>query len=86
MKKRFTGAGVALLTPFREDLSIDYTALGRIVDDLIANSIDFLVVLGTTAETATLSSEEKQAIINKTIFFICFNFGLSNIKQIIGLL
>lgn len=64
MKKRFTGAGVALLTPFKEDLSIDYTALGRIVDDLIKNSIDFLVVLGTTAETATLSAEEKQAIVD----------------------
>jgi 4-hydroxy-tetrahydrodipicolinate synthase len=64
MKKRFQGAGVALLTPFKEDLSIDYTALGRIVDDLIKNNIDFLVVLGTTAETATLSAEEKQAIVS----------------------
>lgn len=64
MKKRFQGAGVALLTPFKEDLSIDYTALGRIVDNLIKNGIDFLVVLGTTAETATLSAEEKQAIID----------------------
>lgn len=64
MKKRFQGAGVALLTPFKEDLSIDYSALGRIVDNLIKNGIDFLVVLGTTAETATLSAEEKQAIID----------------------
>ena len=52
MKKRFQGAGVALLTPFKEDLSVDYIALGRIVDDLIKNGIDFLVVLGTTAENS----------------------------------
>ena len=54
MRKHFQGAGVALLTPFKEDLSIDFPALGRLVDNLIDNGIDFLVVLGTTAETATM--------------------------------
>jgi 4-hydroxy-tetrahydrodipicolinate synthase len=67
MKKRFQGAGVALITPFNEDLSIDYTALGDIVDNLISNGIDFLVVLGTTAEAATLTAEEKQSVID----FVC---------------
>jgi len=67
MRKHFQGAGVALLTPFKEDLSIDFPALGRLVDNLIDNGIDFLVVLGTTAETATMSNEEKQEVIN----FVC---------------
>ena len=67
MKRLFKGAGVALLTPFMEDLSIDYPALGRLVDRQIENGIDFLVVLGTTAETATLSSVEKQEVIH----FVC---------------
>lgn len=64
MRKSFRGAGVALITPFKEDLSIDYTGLGKIVDSQLDNGIDFLVVLGTTAETATLSGEEKQEIVN----------------------
>jgi 4-hydroxy-tetrahydrodipicolinate synthase len=64
MKKRFQGAGVALLTPFKEDLTIDFPALGNLVDYLVENGTDFLVVLGTTAETATLTSEEKQEIID----------------------
>ena len=64
MRKSFRGAGVALLTPFKEDLSVDYTGLGKIVDSQLDNGIDFLVVLGTTAETATLSGEEKQEIID----------------------
>ena len=71
MKKRFQGAGVALLTPFKEDLSIDFQGLGKLVDDLIENSTDFIVVLGTTAETATLSLGEKQEIID----FVCKRVG-----------
>jgi len=54
--------GVALITPFKEDESIDYTALGRLVDYQIKNGIDYLVVLGTTAETATLTEEEKKQV------------------------
>lgn len=67
MKNRITGAGVALITPFKEDFSVDYTGLGKIVDNQLENGIDFLVVLGTTAETATLSGDEKQKIID----FVC---------------
>ena len=64
MRNNFRGAGVALITPFKEDLSVDYPGLGKIVDSQIENGMDFLVVLGTTAETATLSGEEKQEIVN----------------------
>jgi 4-hydroxy-tetrahydrodipicolinate synthase len=54
--------GVALITPFKEDGSVDYPALMRMVDHLVQNGADFLCVLGTTAETPTLSTEEKQEI------------------------
>ena len=56
------GMGVALITPFKEDDSVDYTALGRLIDYQIQNGIDYLVVLGTTAETPTLTEEEKRSI------------------------
>ena len=50
----FKGLGVALITPFNEDDSIDYTALGNIIDYQVNNGIDYMVVLGTTGETPTL--------------------------------
>ena len=64
MHKIFRGAGVALITPFGTDLQIDYAALGKLVDAQLENQMDFLVALGTTAETATLSQTEKQAVID----------------------
>lgn len=54
--------GVALITPFKEDESIDFDALLRMVDYLIQNNADFLCVLGTTAETPTLSEEEQKQV------------------------
>lgn len=54
--------GVALITPFKEDGSVDYTALVRLVEYQLQNGTDFLCVLGTTAETPTLTSEEKKKI------------------------
>src|SRR5690606_7569390 len=57
------GTGVALITPFKNDLTIDEEALERIVEDQIKNGIDYLVVLGTTAESATLSKEEMQRVV-----------------------
>ena len=54
--------GVALITPFKEDGSVDYAALLRLVDYQLQNNTDFLCVLGTTAETPTLTSDEKQRI------------------------
>ncbi|MDD6210212.1 MAG: 4-hydroxy-tetrahydrodipicolinate synthase [Bacteroidales bacterium] len=56
------GVGVALITPFKNDESVDFTALGRLIDYQIQNGIDYLVVLGTTAETPTLTEEEKKSI------------------------
>ena len=54
--------GVALITPFKEDGSVDYAALLRLVDYQLQNNTDFLCVLGTTAETPTLTSDEKKRI------------------------
>lgn len=61
------GTGVALVTPFKEDLSIDTEALKRIVNFSIDGGIEYLVVLGTTAENATLSQDEKELVINTVI-------------------
>ena len=57
------GVGVALITPFHEDLSIDFESLTRLIDYNIDNGTNFLVVMGTTAEAATLSKEEKEKVI-----------------------
>ncbi|NEW82656.1 MAG: 4-hydroxy-tetrahydrodipicolinate synthase [Mariniphaga sp.] len=67
MNKNFRGAGVALITPFKANLTIDFEGLGKIVDSQLENQIDYLVVLGTTAETATLNAVEKQQIVD----FVC---------------
>lgn len=61
------GTGVALVTPFKKDFSVDTEALSRIVNFQIDNGIDYLVVLGTTAENATLNQEEKELVINTVI-------------------
>ena len=59
---RLKGRGVALITPFKEDGSVDYDALLRLVDYQLENGTDFLCVLGTTAETPTLTKEEKEKV------------------------
>ena len=61
------GTGVALVTPFKEDYSVDFEALHRIVNYQIDNGINYLVVLGTTAENATLSQEEKELVIQTVV-------------------
>lgn len=61
------GTGVALITPFKKDFSVDVEALKRIVNYQIDNGINYLVILGTTAETATLSQDEKELVIQTVI-------------------
>lgn len=56
------GMGVALITPFKTDKSVDYDALARLLEYQIKNGVDYLVVLGTTAETATLTPQEKKEL------------------------
>ena len=62
IRTRLRGMGVALITPFKSDESVDYKALMRLVDYQVQNNTDFLCVLGTTAETPTLTKDERQKI------------------------
>lgn len=62
----FIGTGVALITPFNEDFSVDYKSLENIVEFTLSNGADFLVALGTTSEAPTLTQEEKDKVL-KTI-------------------
>lgn len=63
-KNRFTGMGVALITPFKKDGSIDYDALRRLIEYQIKNGTDYFVVLGTTAETPTLTKQERAELVS----------------------
>ncbi|AUP77832.1 4-hydroxy-tetrahydrodipicolinate synthase [Flavivirga eckloniae] len=66
MNSRFLGTGVALVTPFKSDLSVDHNALANIVNFNIDNGIEYLVICGTTGESVTLTKQEKKEVI-KTI-------------------
>lgn len=61
------GVGVALITPFKEDESVDYDALGKLVDYQVQSGTDYIVALGTTAETPTLTESEKEKILDMVI-------------------
>ena len=61
------GTGVALVTPFKKDFSLDTEALARIVNYVIDGGVEYLVILGTTAENATLSQDEKETVIQTVI-------------------
>jgi 4-hydroxy-tetrahydrodipicolinate synthase len=80
MTHPFTGAGVALITPFNEDKGIDYSALERLVESQVSGGTDYLVVLGTTGETPALSEDEKKEIVR---FVIEKNAG--RLKIVLGL-
>lgn len=67
MATNLKGMGVALITPFQTDGSVDYDALGRLIDYQLSSGIDYMVALGTTAETPTLTENEKSAIVKLTI-------------------
>lgn len=62
MNSKLVGMGVALITPFKEDETIDFEALSKLIEHQIKNGTDYLVICGTTAETPTLSHEEKEEI------------------------
>lgn len=62
--KKISGTGVALITPFDKNDNVDYKALQRLVNHVIDGGVNFVVALGTTAETATLTTEEKQKVLD----------------------
>lgn len=65
--RHIAGTGVALVTPFKEDKSVDFEALEKLVNHVIKGGVDFLVVMGTTAEAATLSADERKAVLDKIV-------------------
>ncbi|WP_127126286.1 4-hydroxy-tetrahydrodipicolinate synthase [Pseudoflavitalea rhizosphaerae] len=66
LRQTLSGTGVALVTPFRSNMEVNLDALGRIIDFVIDGGVEYVVTLGTTGETPTLSKEEKIAIIQYT--------------------
>jgi len=66
LRQTLRGTGVALVTPFRNDFSIDYDAFEKVIDHVIAGGVEYVVALGTTGETPTLNKEEKIALANFT--------------------
>lgn len=67
LRETLKGTGVALITPFKKDKSIDFTALENLIDIQIAGGLDYLVSLGTTGESVVLSDEEKIEVFNCTV-------------------
>jgi len=65
--KELRGTGVALITPFKSDHSIDFDALGRVIEHCIKGGVETLVSLGTTGESVTLSDEEKKEVLRFTV-------------------
>ena len=66
LRQQLRGTGVAIVTPFQADFSIDYVALDRIIDFMITGGVEYVVTMGTTGETPTISKKEKRAIIEYT--------------------
>ncbi len=67
MSSKLLGTGVALVTPFHADGSIDFKSYKKLINSLITNKVDYLVPMGTTGESVTLSKDEKQAIFDCTV-------------------
>ncbi|MBN8789178.1 MAG: 4-hydroxy-tetrahydrodipicolinate synthase [Terrimonas sp.] len=66
LRAQLSGTGVAIVTPFKTDYSVDYPALERVIDFIISNGVEYIVTLGTTGEAPTISKEEKFKIIEFT--------------------
>ena len=74
------GTGVALITPFKPDLSIDYQALAAIVEYNISNGVNYLVISGTTGESVTITAAEKKEIAETVI-----NTNKGRVPLVIGI-
>lgn len=67
MNEIFKGTGVALVTPFHKHGTIDFNSLGKLIEHVITNNVDYIVVMGTTGESVTLSKDEKHALLHFTV-------------------
>lgn len=66
LRMQLQGTGVAIITPFKSGMEVDFDALGKVIDFIIENGVEYIVTLGTTGETPTLETQEKIDIINYT--------------------
>jgi len=88
--KKFKGTGVAIVTPFKNDSSIDFAALGRVINHVIEGGVDYIVSMGTTGESVTLTKPEKKALISYTVEAIdkrvplVIGFGGNNTQEVIN--
>lgn len=88
--KKFKGTGVAIVTPFKNDSSIDFAALGRVIGHVINGGINYIVAMGTTGESVTLSKEEKKAIISYVVEAVdgrvpvVYGIGGNNTQEVIN--
>jgi 4-hydroxy-tetrahydrodipicolinate synthase len=67
IRNKITGTGIAIVTPFRKDGSVDFKALEKLVNFLVDGGVNYIVVLGTTGETPVLSKDEKKAVVSSVI-------------------
>ncbi|MCE5347425.1 MAG: 4-hydroxy-tetrahydrodipicolinate synthase [Bacteroidales bacterium] len=65
--KKFKGTGVAIVTPFKNDSSIDFAGLGNIINHVISGGVNYIVAMGTTGESATLTKDEKKAVVSYVV-------------------
>jgi len=90
MNNKFRGTGVAMVTPFHKQGTIDFTAMERLIEHLIQGGVNYLVVQGTTAETATLTREEMNALadfvveINNKRVPLVLGLGGNNTQEVIN--
>jgi 4-hydroxy-tetrahydrodipicolinate synthase len=76
----FKGTGVALVTPFHDDQSIDFAGLKRLIDHVVSGGVDYLVVLGTTGESSTLTSSEKKQVLKA-----CLEYNAGRVPLMLGI-
>ncbi|MHA7128846.1 4-hydroxy-tetrahydrodipicolinate synthase [Algoriphagus namhaensis] len=76
---KFKGTGVALVTPFHEDHSLDFEGLKKLIDHTVTGGVDYLVVMGTTGESPVLSAEEKKQILAK-----CVDYNQQRVPIMVG--
>ena len=87
---QISGTGVALVTPFKKDLSIDYASLENLINYVIEGNVDFLVIMGTTGENTVLSNDEKNSLlafskkINKNRVPLVLGIGGNNTSKVIN--
>jgi 4-hydroxy-tetrahydrodipicolinate synthase len=88
--KKFKGTGVAIVTPFKNDSSLDFAALGRVIEHVISGGVSYIVAMGTTGESVTLTREEKKAIISYVVeavdhrIPVVYGIGGNNTQEVIN--